>query len=195
MLTMAEPVFFASAREWRAWLDANAATAPEILVGYWKVGSGKPSMTWAESVDEALCHGWIDGIRRSLGPEAYTIRFTPRRPGSRWSAVNVRRVPELAAEGRMTPAGMAAYESRREAVGYSYERREATLTPEQERAMKRDKAAWAFWTAQPDGYRRTAAHWVNSAKRDETRERRFATLLADCAAGRRVAAITYPGRR
>jgi uncharacterized protein YdeI (YjbR/CyaY-like superfamily) len=181
-----EPVFFASAAEFRAWLDANAATAPELLVGYWKVGTGRASMTWAESVDEALCVGWIDGLRRSLGDEAYCIRFTPRRPGSRWSAVNVRRVPELVAEGRMTPAGLAVYESRRDEVGYTYAPREGALTVEQEAALRAVPGAWEFWSAQPPGYRRLAADWVNRAKQEPTRQRRFATLTDACAAGKRV---------
>jgi uncharacterized protein YdeI (YjbR/CyaY-like superfamily) len=183
-----DPVFFASAAAFREWLDANAATAPEVHVGYWKVSTGRPSLTWAESVDEALCHGWIDGVRRSLGAEAYTIRFTPRRPGSRWSAVNVRRVPELAAEGRMTPAGLAAYEARGEAnaVGYGYTRHDATLPPEYEAVLRADAAAWEFWERQPPGYRRNAASWVVRAKQEETRQRRLATLVAACAAGERV---------
>jgi uncharacterized protein YdeI (YjbR/CyaY-like superfamily) len=183
---VAEPTFFASPDEFRAWLAEHAATAPELLVGYWKKGTGRPSMTWAESVDEALCYGWIDGLRRSLGDEAYCIRFTPRRASSVWSAVNVRRVPELVAEGRMTPAGLAVWETRRDEVGYTYERREATLTPEQEAALRAVPGAWEFWERQPPGYRRIAAHWVNRAKQDATRARRLAALIDACVRGERV---------
>jgi uncharacterized protein YdeI (YjbR/CyaY-like superfamily) len=181
-------MFFESAAAFRAWLDAHAATAPEVLVGYWKKGTGRPSLTWPESVDEALCHGWIDGVRHSLGDESYCIRFTPRRSGSRWSAVNVRRVPELAAEGRMTPAGMAAYEARGEAnaVGYSYERREASLPPESEAVLRSDAAGWEFWERQPPGYRRNASDWVVRAKQEPTRLRRLAALAEACARGERV---------
>ena len=191
---VAEPVFFASPAEFRRWLARHAATEPELLVGYWKVGTGRPSMTWAESVDEALCYGWIDGIRRSLGAESYTIRFTPRRKGSRWSAVNVRRVPELAAEGRMTPAGLAAFEARTDETGYSYSA-EVALTPEQEAALRAAPGAWEFWERQPPGYRRTVTHWLANPKREETRARRLATLVSDCAAGRRIGRLTSPGRR
>lgn len=185
---MAEPVFFADAAAFRDWLAAHAATAPEVLVGYWKVATGRPSMTWPESVDEALCYGWIDGVRRSLGDEAYCIRFTPRRPGSVWSAVNVRRVPELAAEGRMTPAGLAAWEARGAAneTGYSYERVEAALPPEYEAVLRAAPGAAAFWDAQPPGYRRLAAHWVVRAKQEATRERRLAALVEACVKGERV---------
>lgn len=185
---MAEPVFFATPEELRVWFAANAATAPELLVGYWKVRTGRRSITWPDSVDEALCVGWIDGVRRSLGDDAYCIRFTPRRRGSRWSAVNVRRVPELVAEGRMTPAGLAAFEARGAAneTGYSYERREATLPPEYDALLRATPGAGEFWDAQPPGYRRNVAYWVTSAKQEETRRRRLAALTEACAAGRRV---------
>jgi uncharacterized protein YdeI (YjbR/CyaY-like superfamily) len=187
---MSEPVFFESPTAFREWLDANAATADELLVGYWKKATGRASMTWAESVDEALCHGWIDGVRRSLGGDAYSIRFTPRRRGSRWSAVNVRRVPELEAEGRMTPAGLAAFERRGAAneTGYSYERRDATLPPDYVKALCGTPGAWEFWERQPPGYRRTIAWWVTSAKQEPTRQRRLAKLVAACAAGERILA-------
>ena len=185
---MADPMFFATSAELRAWFAANAATAPELLVGYWKVGTGRQSVTWPESVDEALCVGWIDGVRRSLGDEAYCIRFTPRRRGSRWSAVNVRRVPELVAEGRMTPPGLAAYEARGAAneTGYSYERREATLPPEYDAVLRAVAGDGDFWDKQPPGYRRNVAWWVTSAKQEPTRQRRLAALAAACAKGERL---------
>ncbi|MDQ1713880.1 MAG: hypothetical protein QOE45_3330 [Frankiaceae bacterium] len=188
MPPVGEAMFFETPAALREWFAANAATATELFVGYRKKATGLPSVTWAESVDEALCVGWIDGVRRSLGEDAYTIRFTPRRRGSRWSAVNVRRVPALAAEGRMTPAGLAVFEARGAAndTGYSYERRDGRLPPEYEAALRRTKGAWEFWAAQPDGYRRNIAYWVTSAKQEPTRQRRLATLAAASARGERV---------
>ena len=155
-------------------------------------------MTWTESVREALCYGWIDGVRRSLGDDSYTIRFTPRKPGSNWSSRNVRHVEELTREGRMAPAGLAAFEARRpDRTGvYSFERRQpARLEPAQERQFRTNKAAWKFFESQPPSYRKTAVHWVVSAKREETRSRRLAQLIEDSAAGRRLAQLTPPGRR
>ena len=181
-----EPMFFETAEAFRAWLDEHAATASELLVGYRRVKSGLPSMTWAESVDEALCHGWIDGIRRSLDDTSYTIRFTPRRRESRWSAVNVRRAKELIAEGRMTPAGIAAFEARRDEVGYSYEVPNASLPPEYEAVLRADAAAWSYWERTPPSYKRMAAHWVLSAKQEATRQRRLARVVALSREGKRL---------
>ena len=184
-----QPVFFASSDEWRAWLARHHATAPELLVGFYKRGTGRPSLTWPESVDQALCYGWIDGVRKSLGAESYTIRFTPRRPGSTWSKVNLRRVEELEALGLMQPAGRSAHAARTAAKSgiYAYEQRAAArLTPEQERAFKRNRKAWAYFQKEAPWYRRTATYWVVSAKREETRTKRLATLIADSAAGRRI---------
>jgi uncharacterized protein YdeI (YjbR/CyaY-like superfamily) len=174
------------------------ATETEILVGFHKKQTGRPTMTWTESVREALCFGWIDGIRRSLGDDSYTIRFTPRKPGSNWSAVNLRHVEELMREGRMAPAGIAAFEARKpERTGvYSFEQRHAArLEPEHEKRFRAETKAWEFFQAQPPGYRQTAIFWVVSAKREETRARRLTTLMADSAAGRRIAQLTPPGRR
>jgi uncharacterized protein YdeI (YjbR/CyaY-like superfamily) len=188
-----EPVFFATPEEFRAWLDAHHADETELLVGFWKRGTGKPSMTWPESVDEALSFGWIDGVRRSLGDEAYTIRFTPRKPRSNWSAVNVRRVEELTREGRMRPAGLKAFEARsadRTAI-YAYENRPADLDGEYADEFRANQAAWDFWQAQAPWYRRNASYWVTSAKKEETRRSRLATLIADSAAGRRLARLSY----
>ena len=192
-----DPVFFATPEEFRAWLDAHHAEEKELLVGFWKRGTGKPSMTWPQSVDEALSFGWIDGVRRSLGDEAYTIRFTPRKPRSNWSAVNVRRVEELAREGRMRPAGLKAFEARsaaRTAI-YSYENRPAGLEGDLAAELRANEAAWAFWQAQAPWYRRTASHWVTSAKKEETRRKRLATLIADSAAGRRIAPLSYDRKK
>jgi uncharacterized protein YdeI (YjbR/CyaY-like superfamily) len=191
-------IFFATSDEFRAWLEKHHATATEVLVGFHKKSTGRPSMTWTESVREALCFGWIDGIRRSLGDEGYTIRFTPRKPRSNWSSLNVRHVEELIREGRMTPAGLAAYEARTpERTGvYAFEQRHAArLEREQEERFRADPKAWEFFQAQPASYRQTAIYWVVSAKREETRARRLATLISDSAAGRRLAQLTPPPRR
>ncbi len=183
-----KPTFFATPADFRRWFAKNAATKAELLVGFHKKGSGKPSITWPESVDEALCVGWIDGVRRSIDDTSYTIRFTPRRPGSAWSAINIAKVKELTAAGRMKPAGLAAFAARdaRDA-GYSYQQlTTAPFSPEQEKRFRRDAKAWRFFSAQPPGYRRVATYWVASAKKEETRERRLAILIADSAAGRRL---------
>jgi uncharacterized protein YdeI (YjbR/CyaY-like superfamily) len=193
-----EPLFFATSDEFRAWLEQHHASEREVFVGFHKKGSGKPSMTWVEAVREALCFGWIDGVRRSLDDERYVNRFTPRRPGSNWSAINVRHVEELIAEGRMTPAGLAAFEARsaKRTGVYSYEQRhEAKLDAAQERRFRSNPAAWEFFQSQPPGYRQTAIYWVMSAKREETRERRLATLIDDSAHGRRIAQLAPPERR
>jgi uncharacterized protein YdeI (YjbR/CyaY-like superfamily) len=186
---MGAPRFFATPAAFRAWLDANHDHATELLVGFYKKGSGKPSITWPESVDEALCYGWIDGVRRSLGDESYTIRFTPRKPRSIWSNVNVAKVQALLAAGRMTPAGIAAWE-RRDPVRsglYSFERAEPAALDEQlQRRFARNRSAWKYFQAQPPGYRKLATHYVTSAKRAETRERRLAVLIECSARGERL---------
>ncbi len=192
------PIFFVSPQEFRAWLEEHHATATELVIGFHSKSTGRSTMTWTESVREALCFGWIDGIRRSLGDESYTIRFTPRKPRSNWSSLNVRHVEELIREGRMTPAGLAVYEARTpERTGvYAFEqRRAARLEPEQEERLRADSKAWEFFQAQPASYRQTAIYWVVSAKREETRARRLATLISDSAAGRRLAQLTPPRRR
>jgi uncharacterized protein YdeI (YjbR/CyaY-like superfamily) len=184
-----EPRFFASPAEFRAWLEANHGQRTELVVGFYKRGSGKPSMTWSESVDEALCFGWIDGVRRSLDAERYTIRFTPRKPVSIWSNVNIAKVEMLLREGRMRPAGLAAWERRdpeRSGI-YSFERKTpAEFDPESLRRFKRARGAWAFFQQQPPGYRRLATHYVTSAKRPETRERRLSVLIEHSAKGERL---------
>jgi uncharacterized protein YdeI (YjbR/CyaY-like superfamily) len=193
-----DATFFATPEEFRAWLDAHHDSAAELWVGFRKVGTGRPSITWPQAVDQALCYGWIDGLRKGIDAGSYRIRFTPRRPTSIWSAVNVARVEALRAAGLMTPAGLAAYERRRaDRTGvYSFERSEpAAFTAEQEAAFRADTKAWEYFCAQPAGYRKTATHWVVSAKRADTRERRLATLIADSAAGRRLANLTSPARK
>lgn len=189
--------FFATSEEFRAWLDAHHATAAELWVGFHKVGSGIRSISWPESVDEALCYGWIDGVRKRIDDASYTIRFTARKSGSTWSAVNVTRVGALTAEGRMRPAGLEAF-ARRAADNtaiYAYENRAEDLAPEHKARLRAVPAAAAYWDAQPPSYRRAAAYWVTSAKRQETRERRFETLLEDSAHGRLIPPYRYGGRQ
>jgi uncharacterized protein YdeI (YjbR/CyaY-like superfamily) len=191
-----EPTFFATPEDFRAWLKEHHENETELLVGFHKKGSGRPSITWPESVDQALCFGWIDGVRRSIDGERYSIRFAPRKRRSTWSAVNVKRVGELEAEGLMRPAGRAAFERRHEdRTGiYSHERREAAaFDAEQERAFRADERAWAWFQDQPPYYRRAATYWVVSAKKPETRERRLRKLIDDSGAGRTVPPLTRPG--
>jgi uncharacterized protein YdeI (YjbR/CyaY-like superfamily) len=191
-----DPRFFATAAELRAWFEAHHAGEDELLVGFYKKGSGRPSITWPESVDEALCFGWIDGIRRRIDDESYSIRFTPRRPRSIWSAVNIKRASELIAQGRMTPAGLVAFEARDEqrSAIYSYEQRhQAALEPEQEQRLRANAAAWEWFQSRPPSWQRGAIYWVTSAKRPETRERRLAQLIEEAAAGRMPKALTPPG--
>ena len=193
-----EPTFFATPAEFRAWLEEHHADRRELLVGFYKTGSGRPSITWPESVDEALCFGWIDGVRRGIDGDSYSIRFTPRRPGSIWSTANVKRARELIELGRMTPAGLAAFEARKEERSgvYSYEQREdARLDAAQEARFRASPRAWEWFEGQPPWYRRAALHWVASAKREETRERRLATLIEDSAHGRTVKPLTRPDNR
>lgn len=189
-----EPVFFTTPAAFRTWLVAHHGTEAELLVGFHKVGSGLPSLTWPEAVDAALCVGWIDGVRRRIDDASYSIRFTPRRRGSIWSAINIGRVDELRAAGLMLPAGIAAFEARDAAKSaiYAYERPHAALDPDDEAAFRADASAWAWFEAQPPSYRRSALYWIVSAKRPETRARRLAALIEDSAAGRTVRPLTRP---
>jgi uncharacterized protein YdeI (YjbR/CyaY-like superfamily) len=190
-----KPIFFATPQEFRAWLDVHHNTATELWVGLYKKGSGRPSITWPEAVDEALCFGWVDSVRQRIDDERYMNRFTPRKPTSNWSAVNVRRVEELTNQRRMRAAGLKAFRDRREdtTAVYSYEQRHlAKLEPAQERRFRAQKEAWAWFQAQPKGYRTTAVYWVASAKKPETRERRLDTLIEDSAQGRRVPPLRPP---
>jgi uncharacterized protein YdeI (YjbR/CyaY-like superfamily) len=190
-----QPLFFATPDKFRTWLAAHHATEKELLVGFYKKGSGKPSITWPESVNEALCFGWIDGVRRSLGADAYVIRFTPRKPTSVWSAVNVRRVSELKKLGKMQAAGLAAFAARRaDKTGiYSFERTEAAaLSDAQQKLLRRNRKASAFFDAQAPWYRRAALHWVVSAKREETQARRLAELITCSASGKTIPLLTRP---
>ena len=191
--------FFATPADFRAWLERHHETAAELLVGFYKKGSGKPSITWQESVDEALCFGWIDGIRRSVDDERYTIRFTPRRARSTWSLVNVKRVSELTKLGRMQPAGVKAYKARdpRRTGIYGYERDEPDqpLLPAYLARFRADKKAWSFFETQPPGYRRLAGRFVMTAKKEETQLRRLEQLIETSAAGRRIGILARPERK
>jgi uncharacterized protein YdeI (YjbR/CyaY-like superfamily) len=192
-----KPRFFATPEALRKWLEEHHETATELWVGLYKKGSGRPSVTWPEVVDEALCFGWIDGVRKSIDDESYMNRLTPRRANF-WSAVNVRRFEALRKQGRVRPAGLRAFERRRvdETATYSYERRhEAKLDPAFVRRFRSQRKAWDWFQAQPNGYRTTAVYWVMSAKRPETRERRLATLIEDSANGRRIGPLTAPAKR
>src|SRR5258708_2423116 len=185
----AEITYFKTPADFRSWFERHHASTSELWVGFYKTSSGKPSITWPESVDAALCFGWIDGVRRSLGADAYAIRFTPRKPTSIWSANNVAKVEALRKAGKMQPAGEAAFAKRTAArTGvYSFERAEAAkLSAAETRALKANPKAAAFFAAQPPWYQRTAAHWIVSPKRADTRARRLATLIADSAAGRTI---------
>ena len=180
--------FFPRPADFRRWLDRNHATAKELLVGFQKKDSGKPSVTWPESVDEALCFGWIDGIRRRVDDVSYTIRFTPRKSTSIWSAVNIRRVAVLTREGRMEPAGMKAFEKRRENRSgiYSYEQRRAQLEEPYAGILRKNETAWRFFEAQPPGYRKLMSWRVLSAKKEETRLKRLEQLIDASARGHRL---------
>jgi uncharacterized protein YdeI (YjbR/CyaY-like superfamily) len=184
---VAEPRFFATEAEFRRWLELNHETAPELLVGFWKKATGKPSIDWPQARDQALCFGWIDGHRRSLGEEAHTIRFTPRRKGSIWSKVNVERFEALKDAGLMTPAGEAAYERDKHRTGvYSYEKPLAALTAEEEAMFRKNDAAWSDWENRPPSYRRSALGWVTGAKKADTRAKRLNELISMSAEGRRL---------
>ncbi len=180
--------FFQSPSDLRKWFEKNHATAPELWVGFYKKDSGRASITWPESVDEALCFGWIDGIRKSVDEVSYKIRFTPRRRGSIWSAINIKRATALADEGRMRPMGVKAFAARRENKSgiYAYEQRHAELEEPYNGMLKKNKAAWDFFQAQPPSYRKTLSWWMVSAKQEETRLKRLEKLIEESAHGRRM---------
>ena len=183
-----DPKFFPTPSTFRKWLAANHAKAKELWVGLYTKKSDKASITWPESVDEALCFGWIDGIRKNINEESYKIRFSPRKPTSIWSAVNIRNAEKLIEQKRMQPAGLKAYQARKENRSgiYSYEQRSPELVEPYLGKLKRNKAAWKFFQAQPPSYRKTLNWWVVSAKQEETRLNRLDKLIEESAAGRRM---------
>ena len=180
---------FPAAAAFRAWLARHHRTAKELTVRCAKAHAGAQGVTYLEAVDEALCFGWIDGVRRRVDADSFSVRFTPRKPGSKWSAVNIRKASALVEAGRMRPAGTAAFEAREARAGtrrYSYESKPEALEPAMERTFRRDRTAWAFFQSQPPSYRRTSTFWVMDARRAETRERRFETLRRCSAEGERI---------
>jgi uncharacterized protein YdeI (YjbR/CyaY-like superfamily) len=193
---MSGAVFFASFEEWRAWLDENHASASEITVGFHKAKSGRAGLTYRQALDGALCYGWIDGLRRG-GELSWTIRFTRRRRGSIWSAINIARVEELRHCGHMHPAGLQVFETRdiTKQKRYSGENPGVTLDPAFEKKFRANRKAWADFQTRPPSYRGPAIWWVMSAKREETREKRLATLIADSEAGRKIKLLTPTGER
>jgi uncharacterized protein YdeI (YjbR/CyaY-like superfamily) len=196
-VTDPEPIFFDGPEAFREWLAANHETASEVVVGFYKKATGKQTMTWSQAVDQALCFGWIDSVRKSIDETSYANRFTPRKPKSNWSAVNVKRVGELIELGLMTPAGRKAFEAREEdrTAVYSYEQRPQDLPPEYERELRKNARAARFWRAQPAGYRKAATWWVVSAKREDTRLRRLAALIRHSSTGERIPPLTPPAQR
>jgi len=186
---MISPHFFTTQDDFRQWLDKHHATETELLVGFYKTGSGRESMTWPQSVDQALCYGWIDGVRRSMGDESYSIRFTPRRPASIWSAVNIDKMNSLQQKGLVMPAGLAAFAKRTESKSkiYAHEQPEAAvLSPELLAQFKANTAAWEFFIKQAPSYRHVAIHIVMTAKQEKTKQSRFEKLLTASAAGKRI---------
>jgi uncharacterized protein YdeI (YjbR/CyaY-like superfamily) len=184
-----KPIYFATPKAFRAWLKRHHANAADLLVGFHKVGTGEPSIRWSEAVDQALCFGWIDGVRRRIDDSSYSIRFTPRRPGSNWSAINIRKVAELESEGLMAPAGMKAFERRleRKSKIYSYEQSEAPPLDEAlQRKWKANKKAWAFFQAQTPATQRRVLRYVVTAQKEETRLKRLLRVIEAFAEGRRA---------
>lgn len=185
-----EPIFFKNSIAFRKWLEKNHSKAKELLVGYYKKGTGKPSMTWSESVDQALCFGWIDGVRRKIDDETYMIRFTPRRQGSIWSAVNINKVAVLSEAGLMHASGIAAYEKREDKKSkiYSFEQKpEHIVLPSAfDTVFKKHQQAWAYFQTTPLSYQQPAIWWVISAKQEATKLKRLQSLIDDSAAGQRV---------
>ncbi|MEO8000582.1 MAG: YdeI/OmpD-associated family protein [Arenimonas sp.] len=183
-----KPTFFKTPKDFSAWLSKHHQTEKELLVGFYKKDSGNPSITWPESVDEALCFGWIDGVRKSLDESSYTIRFTPRKTTSIWSTVNIRKVEVLLAEGRMQAAGTKAFEARKDHKSsvYAFEQDQVDLPENYIKVFKKQKDAWAFFERQPPSYRKTVIWWVINAKQEVTRESRLAKLIEACAQGLRL---------
>jgi uncharacterized protein YdeI (YjbR/CyaY-like superfamily) len=193
-LSEAKPIFFASPQEFYRWLEEHHETESEVYVGYFKTHTGKRGMSWSEAVDQALCFGWIDTRSNSIDEDRYMQRFTPRKPGSNWSKINVAKVAKLQEAGLMRPAGLAAFEKRTDdKTGvYSFERDNAGLPDEYEQRLRANRSAAEYFDARPPWYRRTATHWVVSAKREETRLRRLAQLIEDSAAGLDVKPLRRP---
>jgi uncharacterized protein YdeI (YjbR/CyaY-like superfamily) len=194
--TDTDPTFFATPAAFRRWLARHHASRAFVWIGFWKKASGNKGITYAEAVDEALCFGWIDGLVHSFDDRAYKQRFTPRKAGSIWSAINIAKAERLKKAGRMEKGGLAAFEGRdpKRAGLYSFENKPAEFSPAVEKRFRANKAAWRFFAAQPPGYRRVATFWVMSAKQEATRERRLARLIEDSGAGNRLASLSTSPR-
>jgi uncharacterized protein YdeI (YjbR/CyaY-like superfamily) len=189
----AQPTYFPTQATFRKWLQKNHEKAVELLVGFYKVGSGKQSMTWSESVDEALCFGWIDGIRKSIDEESYSIRFTPRKPKSIWSAINIKKIEELSKQGLMHPAGLAAFSRREENKSriYSYEKEIATLSDDFLKIFKLNSKAWKYFQSLAPSYKNHAIHWIMTAKQETTKIKRLQELIRDSEAERKIKRLSY----
>jgi len=192
-----KPRFFATPAELRRFLRAHHASSQEQWIGFYKRASGRPSVTYKQALDEALCHGWIDGVRKSLDAERWMIRFSPRRPRSFWSQVNLKRMAELLAAGQVSAAGKRVYEARerRPRTGYSYENRPKRLAPAREKAFRAEAAAWAFFAAQAPSYQRAAFFWIEGAAKDETKARRLASLIEVSRRGERLGPLSGKPRK
>jgi Uncharacterized protein conserved in bacteria len=192
-----KPIFFKKQSDLRKWFEKNADTATSLLVGFYRVATGKPSITWSQSVDEALCFGWIDSIRNSIDEESYSIRFTPRKPNSIWSAVNIKKVEELKKLGLMKPKGLELFNmmDKNKLKTYSFERSIVELSPELEKKFKANKKAWKFFQSMPPSYRKPVTNWVMTAKQEETRLRRLSTLIKDSEEGRKIRGMDYPKKK
>jgi uncharacterized protein YdeI (YjbR/CyaY-like superfamily) len=193
MITGAQPTFFATQSDFRKWLMKNHDNARELIVGFYKTTSGKQSITWTESVDQAICFGWIDGVRQSIDKESYFIRFTPRKPKSIWSAINIQKVETLISVGLMQPSGLAVFNLREEGRSkiYSYEKEKIILSDKYEEIFRANKKAWANFQAMPKSYIQPAIHWVMSAKQEPTSEKRLNELIRDSEAGRKIKRLNY----
>ncbi len=192
-LNMENPTFFKTPAYWRKWLEKNHDKKTELWVGFYKTGSGRPSITWPQSVDEALCFGWIDAVRKGIDDESYMIRFTRRKPGSIWSQVNLKKMEELIAKRLMQPAGLAIFNARdtKKTNRYSFEQEKVELSKAYEKKIKANKKAWKYFQSQPSSYRKPATHWVMSAKQEATQLKRLETLIIDCEAGRKIKPLSY----
>ena len=191
-----EPIFFANPAAFRKWFEKNHLKEKELVVGFYKTGTGKPTITWPQSVDEALCFGWIDGVRKSIDDESYMIRFTPRKPTSIWSAINIKKIEDLTRQGLMYPAGLEAFRKRSEKKSrvYSYENEPVSLSKPYEKSFKANKKAWEYFQLQPPSYQKVATRWIMTAKQEATQQSRLQTLIADCEAGRWLKHLSY-GRK
>ena len=186
-------LYFKTQKEMRKWFEKNHKKENELFAGFYKISSGKPSVTWSQSVDEALCFGWIDGIRRSVDEESYCIRFTPRNPKSNWSAVNIKKVEELIKLERMKPGGLAAFSFRKEEKSkiYAYENPAVIFDKTYEKKFKANKSAWKYFKSTAPTYQKITTRWVMSAKQEETRLKRLEELMRDCASGKKIKALSY----